>query len=52
MKRTIVLLAIAAALASCSEMPPVTGSIITPQGEVRIHPDGQVEIVVRPLSDK
>ena len=52
MKRSILLLAIAAALASCTSVPPVSGTILTEQGEIRVHPDGRIEVVIEPLSDK
>ena len=52
MKRSILLIVVSAALASCAGVPPVTGTIVTEQGEIRVHPDGRVEVVIEPQSDK
>jgi len=52
MKHLLGLFVFSGLLVSCATPPAVTGSMITPQGEVRVLPDGQVEVVVRPLSDK
>ncbi len=52
MKHLLALFTFSGLLVSCATPPAVTGSLITPQGDVRVPPDGQVEIVVRPLSDK
>ena len=52
MKRSILLLAIAATVASCTTSPPVSGSIVTEQGEIRVSPDGRIEVVVEPRPTK
>ena len=52
MKRSILLLVLVAALASCTGVPPVSGTIITDQGEVTVLPGGRIEIVIEPASGK
>jgi hypothetical protein len=39
-------------LSSCSTLPAVTGEFITRDGRLTVRPDGRVELVVEPLTDK
>ena len=52
MKRVLFLFAFSGILISCTGGPPVSGTIVTKQGEVTVLPDGRIEVVVQPLSDK
>lgn len=52
MKRILIISALAALLNACSSVPPFSGSIVTEQGEFRVLPDGRIEVVIEPLSDK
>ena len=53
MKRSILFLAmLALTLPSCTGVPPVSGTIVTEQGEVTVLPDGRIEIVIEPASSK
>ena len=52
MKQLLTLFLFSGLLVSCSGVPPVSGTIITEQGEVRVHPDGRVEIVIESASGK
>ena len=52
MKRSVLLLVLAAALGSCTGVPPVSVSFVTPQGAVTVPPDGRIEVVIEPLPEK
>jgi hypothetical protein len=39
-------------LSSCTTLPAITGEFITKDGRLTVHPDGRVELVVEPLTDK
>lgn len=39
-------------LASCVTPPPVSGQLATKAGQLMVHPDGRLEIVVEPRSGK
>jgi len=54
MKTPLTLLAIACAilLSACATPPPVSGSVESKFGGIRLLPDGRVEITVNPKSAK
>ncbi|MCP5535397.1 MAG: hypothetical protein H7A51_04085 [Akkermansiaceae bacterium] len=52
MKHSILLLGIATFLTSCTTSPPVSGTIVTEQGEIRVTPDGRIEVVIEPRPTK
>jgi hypothetical protein len=52
MKMLLPLFLFSRILTSCTTVPPVSGTIVTKQGEVTVLPDGRLEIVVQPLSEK
>ena len=39
-------------LSSCTTLPAIFGEFITKDGRLTVHPDGRVELVVEPLTDK
>ena len=39
-------------LSSCSTLPAISGEVITRDGRLTVRPDGRVELVVEPLTDK
>ena len=39
-------------LSSCASLPPVSGTVISEDGRVSVHPDGRVEIIVNPRTSK
>ena len=54
MKTPILFLAAAFAilLSACSTPPPVSGSIASKVGAIKLLPDGRVEIVIEPRTGK
>lgn len=46
--RTTLAAAIAIAAASCTTMPPVTGTITTRDGQLTIEPGGRITITIEP----
>ena len=39
-------------LSSCSTLPAISGEFITRDGRLTVRPDGRLELVVEPLTDK
>ncbi len=52
MKLSILFIATAVLLASCTSVLPVSGTIVADHGEIRVHPDGRIEVEIDPSSDK
>ncbi len=46
LRTTIAALALAAA--SCTTIPPVTGTIVTRDGQITIEPGGRITITIEP----
>lgn len=52
MKRILILFTFAGLLNACTTFPPLSGSIVTEQGEFRVLPDGRIEVVLEPQATK
>ena len=52
MKTLILLAALSILLSSCATPPPVSGSVESKFGGIRLLPDGRIEITVNPKSAK
>jgi hypothetical protein len=52
MKNLILLAALSLLISACATPPPVSGSIESKYGGIRLLPDGSIEIVVEPRTSK
>jgi len=52
MKTIIVLATLSVLLSACTTTPPVSGSITSKFGTLKLLPSGQVEIVIDPQTGK
>ena len=50
--KTLILLATALFLVSCTNPPPIQGEFISKDGIIKVHPDGRFEIIVEPRTSK
>ncbi len=50
--RTLILLVALTLLPACTTQPPVTGTLVTKAGQLKVYPDGRFEIVVEPRTSK
>ena len=50
--KTLISLAAAMLLVSCTNPPPIQGEFISKDGVIKVHPDGRFEIIVEPRSAK
>ena len=50
--KTLISLAAAMLLVSCTNPPPIQGEFISKDGVIKVHPDGRFEIIVEPRSGK
>ena len=52
MKTAFLLIALSMLLSACATPPPVSGSVESKFGGIRLLPDGRIEITVNPKSSK
>ena len=52
MKTLILIAALSLLLPACTTPPPINGTFITKAGQLKVHPDGRLEIIIEPRTSK